>query len=233
MDTLTQLDRDAIAALQSDGVRVTLKPWYIWIVFQSEAQSKAYQQTYKDVLSVWGQKFRILTQIQGDLRIRVRPKKGIKMSGKKIILDPAAGLQLGRMKLDRVILDIFTYYLENPTVAGGLVRLADNHQCALSLKCAEFMPNDSSSLADAVEWKRPDYWRAEDLLSFQASSELWTPNDGEWHEHTYFTFDPLKGPETETGWTHYTNRFKLIVDAYGNQYHVGENLSAEPCDRPS
>lgn len=230
---MQQLDElRALVELESPDIQVTMKPWWILLDFPEQERADDFQRRHDLILKQWGTRYRVLIGVQGRDAIAARPdQRSQPMTNQPLILDPDAGLQLGRMKLGRALLREMTYYLENPSVSGGFVDMQNEHQCMLSAACVNFMENDTGTLEDAVEWKREDYWLPAHLSEFRAESRLWTPNDGEWHEFRYLSFDPLLGSNSEQGWTQFLNRFKLVTDG-SRAYHVCENLEAVPAARP-
>jgi hypothetical protein len=101
----------------------------------------------------------------------------------------------------------------------GLVRLADNKQILLTANNRVVSPNCDS----LVGASRVQYWNADDLASFERDWRRSLSDDGSnWFEYNYSTHD-LDKPGVNVQRKH--NRYKLVLDARGNPYHICESLN--------
>jgi len=86
----------------------------------------------------------------------------------------------------------------------------------------------------AVTWKREDFWHPGDSTNFDRDwrQELEPNNSNSWIEYKWRSFDPELGLNSEEGWIEFANRYKLLVDEFGNSYHVSWNLGMRDIAKP-
>lgn len=142
-------------------------------------------------------------------------------------LIPVAGIAIAQMKLSKPILDVFAYFLENPQIKGGLVRLSDERQIAVSEASAALIKN--ATLEDAVQRKRSDFWYPEDLneINLLTRQRLEINNPDSTIEFSWRGVD-----RTGTDWRRFTNRYRLVQDDFGVVYQVSVNLGVEAIASP-
>jgi hypothetical protein len=101
----------------------------------------------------------------------------------------------------------------------GLVRLCDNKQILLTENNRVVTPNCDT----LVGASRVQYWDSEDLASFERDWRRSLSDDGSnWFEYHYSVHD-LDKPGVNVQRKH--NRYKLVLDARGNPYHICESLN--------
>jgi hypothetical protein len=154
-----------------------------------------------------------------------------------LILDPDNPLvEIFALSLSPCLYKEIGWFLENPTQAGGIVRVANNQQVAMSYanakKSADFTAG--AGVKKAVSWKREAFWHPSDLSNFDRDwkQALEPNNPNSWIEYKWRSFDPELGIESEDGWIEFANRYKLLVDGFGNQYHVSWNLGMSAIAKP-
>ena len=101
--------------------------------------------------------------------------------------------------------------------AQGLIRVSDNRQLILSDGCKLTTP-DVSAMVSAT---RESYWNLEDLAEFDRRWRQELTPSGDWLTMTYRTH---KIGDSSSDRRVYTNRFRLLLDASGNPYHLAECL---------
>jgi len=101
--------------------------------------------------------------------------------------------------------------------AQGLIRVSDNRQLILSDGCKLTTP-DVSSMISAT---RESYWNLADLAEFDRRWRQELTPSGDWLTMTYRTH---KIGDSSSDRRVYTNRFRLLLDASGNPYHLAECL---------
>ncbi|MCG8365820.1 MAG: hypothetical protein MJA27_21115 [Pseudanabaenales cyanobacterium] len=81
------------------------------IDFPDQDQAEEFQNRHEATLDQWSTRYRVLIAVQGEDKIAARPipRGDRRMNSQPLILDPNAGLQLGRMKLGRTLLREMTY----------------------------------------------------------------------------------------------------------------------------
>ena len=99
--------------LESPAIQLTLKPWWLLIDFPDQDQAEEFQNRHEATLDQWSTRYRVLIAVQGEDKIAARPipRGDRRMNSQPLILDPNAGLQLGRMKLGRTLLREMTYWV--------------------------------------------------------------------------------------------------------------------------
>lgn len=154
-----------------------------------------------------------------------------------IVLDPNNPLvEVYYLSLSRVLYPELGWFLEHPEQAGGIVRVKDNQQVAMSYANArkESDFTAGAGVKKAVKWKRPDFWHPQDLADFDQewAQKLEPNNPNSWMEFSWRSFDPDLGIESPEGWIEFTNRYKLLVDEQGNVYHTSFNLGMREISQP-
>lgn len=196
-----------------------------------------------ETLARWAQQFgKVATLIKypGGDAYRVPAKMAeleVSMRQETLILDPGNPLiEIYALSLSPHIYKEIGWFLDNPTQAGGIVRVADNQQVAMSYanakKTADFTAG--AGVQKAVSWKREDFWHPGDLSDFDRDwkQELEPNNPNSWIEYKWRSFDPKLGLNAENGWIEFVNRYKLLVDERGNRYHVSWNLGMSDIAKP-
>jgi hypothetical protein len=159
-------------------------------------------------------------------------------SSEPLILDPGNPLiEVYSLSLSSILYREIGWFLEHPVQAGGIVRVADNQQVAMSHANAQ---KDSDFTAGAgvkkaVKWKRSDFWHPGDLADFEREwrQELEPNNPDSWIEVSWRSFDPDLGMFSSDGWIEFSNRYKLLVDEQGKTYHVSWNLGMRDIPQPA
>jgi hypothetical protein len=169
--------------------------------------------------------------------ITVEVLKMITNNDTTIVLDPNNPLvEVHLLSLSKVLYSELGWFLEHPEQAGGLVQVRDNQQVAMSYANAR-KDNDftaGAGVKKAVKWKRSDYWHPQDLIDFDRewAQKLEPNNPDSWMEFSWRSFDPDLGIDSCDGWIEFTNRYKLLVDERGNNYHVSLNLGMRDISQP-
>lgn len=197
-----------------------------------------------ETLAMWARRFgKVATLIQypgGDYyRIPAKMAEvGGNMGQKALILDPQNPLiEIYALSLSPRLYQEIGWFLNNPTQPGGIVRVADNQQVAMShanaQKIADFTAG--AGVKKAVNWKREDFWHPADLNDFDRDwkQRLEPNNPDSWIEFRWRSFDPELGLNSEDGWIEFVNHYKLLVDEFGNSYHVSRNLGMREIAKPS
>jgi hypothetical protein len=196
-----------------------------------------------ETLAMWAYKFgKVATLIQypgGDsYRIpATMAESEVSMRQDTLILDPKNPLiEIYALSLSPCLYQEIGWFLNNPTQAGGIVRVADNQQVAMSYanaqKSADF--TGGAGVKKAVSWRREDFWHPVDLNNFDRDwkQELEPNNPDSWIEYKWRSFDPELGLNSDDGWIEFANRYKLLVDEFGNRYHVSWNLGMSEIAKP-
>jgi hypothetical protein len=196
-----------------------------------------------ETLAKWAHKFgKAATLIQypgGDFyRIpATMATSEVGMRQETLILDPQNPLiEIYALSLSSCLYKEIGWFLNNPTQAGGIVRVADNQQVAMSYANAKTSEDFTSGagVKKAVSWKREDFWHPGDLADFDRDwKQRLEPNTPDsWIEYKWRSFDPEIGLNSEEGWIEFVNRYKLLVDEFGNRYHVSWNLGMSEIAKP-
>jgi|GEM_PF-2167857 len=196
-----------------------------------------------ETLAKWAQKFgKVATLIKypgGDFyRIpAIMAESEVNMGQETLILDPGNPLiEIYALSLSPCLYREVGWFLDNPTQAGGIVRVADNQQVAMSRANAEKTADFTAGagVKKAISWKREDFWHPGDLTDFDRDwkRELEPNNSNSWMEYKWRSFDPELGLNSENGWIEFVNRYKLLVDELGNRYHVSWNLGMSDIAKP-
>jgi hypothetical protein len=196
-----------------------------------------------ETLAMWAHKFgKVATLIQypgGDsYRIpATMAESEVSMRQDTLVLDPQNPLiEIYALSLSPCLYQEIGWFLNNPMQASGIVRVADNQQVAMSYanakKSADFTAGAGAK--KAVSWKREDFWHPGDLSDFDRDwkQELEPNNPNSWIEYKWRSFDPELGLNAEEGWIEFANRYKLLVDEFGNSYHVSWNLGMSDIAKP-
>jgi hypothetical protein len=196
-----------------------------------------------ETLAMWAYKFgKVATLIQypgGDsYRIpATMAESEVSMRQDTLILDPKNPLiEIYALSLSPCLYQEIGWFLNNPTQAGGIVRVADNQQVAMSYanaqKSADF--TGGAGVKKAVSWRREDFWHPADLNNFDRDwkQELEPNNPDSWIEYKWRSFDPELGLNSDDGWIEFANRYKLLVDEFDNRYHVSWNLGMSEIAKP-
>lgn len=154
-----------------------------------------------------------------------------------LILDPSNPLiEVYCLSLSPVLYPELGWLLEHPEQAGGIVRVKDNQQVAMSYtnakKDADFTAG--AGVKKAVKWKRSDYWHSQDLADFEREwrQKLEPNNPDSWMEFRWRSFDPDLGMSSSEGWIEFRNSYKLLKDNSGTTYHVSKNLEMRDIRQP-
>ena len=195
-----------------------------------------------ETLAKWAQKFgkaATLIKYPGDNAYRIpatMAESEITM-GQTLILDPQNPfIEIHALSLSPCLYQEIGWFLNNPTQPGGIVRVVDNQQVAMSyanaLKSADFTAG--AGVKKAVSWKRENFWHPADLNDFDRDwkQQLEPNNSNSWIEYRWRSFDPELGLNSEDGWIEFANRYKLLVDEFGNSYHVSWNLGMRDIAKP-
>lgn len=196
-----------------------------------------------ETLAMWAHRFgkvAALIQYPGGDSYRIPAKMAeaeIGMGQQTLILDPQNPLiEIYALSLSTHLYQEIGCFLNNPTQPGGIVRVADNQQVAMSYanaqKIADFTAG--AGVKKAVSWKREDFWHPADLNDFDRDwkQRLEPNNPDSWIEYKWRSFDPEIGLNSEDGWIEFANHYKLLVDEFGNSYHVSWNLGMRDIAKP-
>jgi hypothetical protein len=196
-----------------------------------------------ETLAKWAQQFgKVATLIRypGGKAYRIPATMAtseVSMGQQTLILDPQNPLiEIYALSLSPHLYQEIGWFLNNPTQPGGIVRVADNQQVAMSYanakKSADF--TSGAGVKKAVSWKREDFWHPADLNDFDRDwkQHLEPNNPNSWIEYRWRSFDPDLGLDSEDGWIEFANRYKLLVDEFGNSYHVSWNLGMRDIAKP-
>lgn len=213
------------------------------VVLSAPSQGEAFKLALlePETLAKWAQKFgKAATLIKypdgGSYRIPAS-MADMEMSGQTLILDPANPLiEVYALSLSLGLYRGIGWFLEHPTQAGGIVRVSDNQQVAMSYANAQHDEDFTAGagVKKAVCWKREDFWHPGDLADFdrQWQQQLEPNNPNSWIEVKWRSFDPDLGLNSEAGWIEFANHYKLLVDPLGNSYHVSWNLGMSNIAKP-
>lgn len=196
-----------------------------------------------ETLAKWAHKFgKVATLIKypgGDFyRIpATMATSEVGMRQETLILDPQNPLiEIYALSMSSCLHKEIGWFLENSTQAGGIVRVADNQQVAMSYANAQESADFTvgAGVKKAVSWKREDFWHPEDLTNFDRDwkQSLEPNNPNSWIEYKWRSFDPELGLNAENGWIEFANRYKLLVDEFGNRYHASWNLGMSNIAKP-
>lgn len=196
-----------------------------------------------DRLALWAHKFgkvATLVQYPGGDSYRIpatMANSQVNMEQDTLILDPHNPLiEIYALSLSPCLYREIGWFLNNPEQAGGIVRMADDQQVAMSYANAQKNTDftDGAGVKKAVQWKREDFWHPGDLAEFDRAwrQHLEPNNSDSWIEYKWRSFDPDLGLQAEDGWIEFANRYKLIVDKFGNSYHVSWNLGMADIGKP-
>lgn len=214
-------------------------------LLSAPSQSEAFRlaSLEPETLAMWAHKFgKVATLIQypGGDSYRIPAKMAeaeVSMGQQTLILDPQNPLiEIYALSLSPYLYQEIGWFLNNPTQPGGIVRVADNQQVAMSYanakKSADFTAG--AGVKKAVSWKREDFWHPADLNDFDRDwkQQLEPNNSNSWIEYRWRSFDPELGLNSEDGWIEFANRYKLLVDEFGNSYHVSWNLGMRDIAKP-
>ncbi|MEP0914209.1 hypothetical protein NDI45_25200 [Leptolyngbya sp. GB1-A1] len=196
-----------------------------------------------ETLAMWAHRFgKVATLIQypgGDsYRIpAAMAESEVTMAQEILVLDPSNPLiEIHALSLSPCLYQEIGWFLDHPAQAGGIVRVTDNQQVAMSYangkKTADFTAG--AGVKKAVGWKREDFWHPGDLSEFDREwkQKLEPNNPNSWIEYRWKSFDPERGITSEDGWIEFANRYKLLVDEFGNSYHVSWNLGMRDIAKP-
>lgn len=201
-----------------------------------------------EILAMWAHrlgKVATLIQYPGGGYYRIPAKMAeeesseveISMEQQTLILDPQNPLiEIYALSLSPHLYPEIGWFLNNPMQPGGIVRISDNQQVAMSYanaqKSADFTAG--AGIKKAVSWKREDFWHPADLDDFDRewTQRLEPNNPDSWIEYRWRSFDPELGVNSEAGWIEFANHYKLLVDDFGNSYHVSRNLGMRDIAKP-
>jgi len=215
------------------------------ILLFAPSQGEAFRLAFlePETLALWARQFgKVATLIQypgGDFyRIPAAMAESEDTMGQQtLILDPQNPLiEIAALSLSSCLYREIGWFLDHPIQAGGIVRVADNRQVVMSYanakKDADFTAG--AGVKKAVTWSREDYWHPGDLNEFDREwqQQLEPNNPNSWIEVKWRSFDPAIGLDSEEGWIEFANRYKLLVDEYGNCYHVSWNLGMTDITKP-
>ena len=171
-----------------------------------------------------------LLKIVGDNQKLPSLEKRTAMSNEPIILDPneaEIGVEAHDLFMSPSVYKAISFFYENPTVKGGLIRLNDMRQVALS-KVSSQLVGQFADIKKALDWQREDYFYLPDLevLNTEWPQELEINNSEKWHEYQFRAYEPSRGPidRTPGNWLWFRNKCRLIEDKYRNRYHLFVNL---------
>lgn len=152
--------------------------------------------------------------------------KDVKFMTQNLIMsDP--GFVISNIEVSPALYRAAGFFLEHPEVRGAVVRLSDEKQIILSRANSSLIA--SSTLLQAVERKRIEYWHPADLEDFRTFTLGLEPNNPDSRrEFTFRIFDPVTGEN----WRKNTNEYRLIEDSLGNKYHFSINLGQETIPTP-
>ena len=144
---------------------------------------------------------------------------------RNLVIEP--GYVTSNLEVSPVLYRAAGYFLEHPEIRGAVVRLSDEKQIILSRTNSSLIA--SSTLLQAVERKRIEYWHPEDLDAFRAFTLGLEPNNPDSkQEFSFRIFDPVTGDN----WRRNTNEYRLLEDSFGLKYHLSINLGQEPIPSP-
>ena len=116
--------------------------------------------------------------------------------------------------------------------SAGIIRLSDERQ--ILIHDAASCTLNFTSLQDATNLRRSQYWYPQNLIDFRRRCEQELSADGySTIEHKYLTFEPTKGMNDNTpgNWMEITSRYQLHEIA-GQYYQVYETLDYKNVDMP-
>lgn len=226
------METELIRQFQEPGCEVLLGAERIVFELPSEIEALHFIRKFASLLPIWTKK------LGGQVALVVYPectrpyRFPIAMAYEKeefmstpIIATP--GLQIAQMKLSKPILEVFEHFLEYPERKLGLVRLHDERQIAVSEASSALIKNATAK--EAVQRKRHEYWYLPDLEEFTTVSRqrLEANNVDSILEFSWRGVD-----KTGQHWRKFTNRYRLVTDAYSIAYHVSENVGVEQIAQP-
>ena len=194
-----------------------------------EAESKQQAKNYVTATHQWAKQFQqdIFVFYPGcknpyKIPANTNIQQGCIMS--QLIIPDESGYVIAKTQVTPTLHRAIAFFLENPEVKGGVVRLTDERQIVMSRASASLVK--SASLEQAVERKRSDYWYLEDLHTFNS---IFTPqalepnNPDSKREYSFRIYDPV----TRDNWRQNVNEYRLIQDEMGVFYHLFTNLGYE------
>lgn len=186
-------------------------------------------------LALWAHRFgkaATLIQYPGGDSYRIpatMANSQVNMEQDTLILDPHNPLiEVYALSLSPCLYREIGWFLDNPTQAGGIVRLADDQQVSMSYasaqKTADFTAG--AGIKKAVRWKREDFWHPADITDFDRvwSQQMEPNNPDSWIEYKWRSFEPELGLQAEVGWIEFANRDRLVVEKFWNSHHISWNL---------
>lgn len=214
------------------------------LILSAPSQDEAFNLAFfePEALADWAQRFGFdatLVKYPGGQHYRVPAAMAtLTMSNSTLILDPNNPLiEVYALSLSPEMYREIGWFLEHPEQAGGIVRIHDNQQVAMSYanakKDADYTAG--AGVKKAVSWKREDYWHPGDLNDFDRDwqQQLEPNNPNSWIEARWRSFDPDLGLGAEDGWIEFVNCYKLIRDERtGLTYHVSQNIGMKEIAKP-
>lgn len=233
-----------VAQVFSDSQwEIGFSPQFLLLSAPSPGEAFRLASLEPETLAMWAHKFgkvAILIQYPGGDPYRIpaiMAESEVNMGQETLILDPQNPLiEIYALSLSTYLYKEIGWFLNNPTQPGGIVRIADNQQVAMShanaKKSADFTAG--AGVKKAVSWRREDFWHPGDLSDFDRDwkQQLEPNNPNSWIEYKRKSFDPELGLNSENGWIEFANRYKLLVDEFGNSYHVSWNLGMRDIAQP-
>lgn len=233
-----------VAQVFSDSQwEISFSPEVFLLSAPSKSEALRLASLEPETLAMWAYKFgKVATLIQypgGDsYRIPATMAEAeVSMGQPPLILDPQNPLiEIYALSLSPHLYQEIGWFLNNPTQPGGIVRVVDNQQVAMSYANAKESADFTAGagIEKAISWKREDFWHPADLSDFDRDwkQQLEPNNPNSWIEYRWRSFDPELGLNSEDGWIEFANRYKLLVDDLGNSYHVSWNLEMRDIAKP-
>lgn len=137
----------------------------------------------------------------------------------------------GEMNISLPIYRVFGYFLENSATKGGIVRVHDERQLAMSNASAAIFKSPEL-MQEACKKRRHEYWNLEDLETFRqftrqelSLSTTQNPFDLPGRE---FTYRAKIGDFSGETWARFTTRYRIFQDPFNITYQASEIINVEP-----
>jgi hypothetical protein len=233
-----------VAQVFGDGYwEISFSPGEVMISAPSQQAAFKFASLEPETLAKWAQQFgkvATLVKYPGGSAYRIpatMAESEGNMGQELLILDPDRPLiETYTLSMSPYLYREIGWFLEHPTQAGGIVRVADHQQVVMAYANAQKRADFTAGVGvkKAIRWKREDFWHPGDLSDFDRDWKqgLEPNNPQSWIEYKWRSFDPELGLNSEDGWIEFINRYKLLVDELGNSYHVSWNLEMSHITKP-
>lgn len=142
-------------------------------------------------------------------------------------------VEIGALTLTRQLLDRIVWMIEHPEVKTGIVACHNEAQLVMSKSSATLLT--TTTLSQAVQRKRAEYWHPHDLLQSRIRIGEYvrdlrngtTTPDKTRHEVSW------RGVSTNGSWRRFTNVYETFIDDTGIAYQFSISEGFDAIDAPS